>query len=92
MSPDIGAIVVHEDRNITQDVNLSFCAIGAQSAPLFMEEKLNDLLNGQLAAIGIERFGDSSIISMCVFSWPLMPANVSELSPKDIEQGVVSEP
>src|SRR5450755_79151 len=45
MGPDIGAIEIHEDGNVTGNPDQSVLAVGAKCAPLFVKEKLDGAAN-----------------------------------------------
>ena len=51
VGPDVGAIVADEDGNVAEDADFAVGAVAAKGAPLLGEEELDDLLDGELAAL-----------------------------------------
>jgi len=49
VSPDIGAVVVQEDRDIASHANRALRGITAQCVPLLEKEKLQDAVVGEIA-------------------------------------------
>src|SRR5579871_939875 len=92
MGPDISAVVADEDGYIAEDTNLAVGAVVSKSAPLFVEEELDHLLNSEFAAVAIQRGGQGIVLALCVLGRPLVPTRVVVLPPQNVEHGVVGQP
>ena len=92
VSPDIGAVVVDEDGDIAHDLDALFGAVGANGAPLLVEEELDGLLDGEFAALFVEDGGHGVAVAVGVLGGPLVPAGVAVHAADDGEHGVVGEP
>src|ERR1700691_6509378 len=92
MSPDIGAIKIHEDRNVARDANAFSCAIRSQRLPLFEEKKLHRAPHIELfkhlpvCVLHRDRF------AMHEFAGPTVPAPELETRAESIKQHKVVYP
>src|SRR5271154_5511239 len=92
MRPDIGAVEIHEDRNVAHDTNRMFRTIGSKRLPLFEEKKLH-------RAADIEFFGhfqpyliDGRRFPMTQSARPAVPAFEFETGAQAIEENKIVEP
>jgi len=92
MSPDVGAVVADEDGDIAEDADLAFGAVGSQGGPLLIEEELDDLLDGEVAAALVHHPRHGVGLAGGVLGGPLVPAEVVEAAAKDGIDCVVGEP
>ena len=67
-------------------------AVLAQAAPLLAEEVLDDLLDGEFAAVAGEQRAEGIVIALRVFDGPIDPADIAVHAAQDVEHGVVGEP
>src|SRR6266550_1435106 len=92
MGPDIGAVVVHEDRDVAHDAHRAKSAMVPQCAPLLSEGELQsaapDQFLAHLAANTIERgrLAESEVAR------PFVPVRQLMLRPQSIEEDEVVEP
>src|SRR5664279_3708242 len=56
MSPDVGAVEIHKDRDIADDVDGLLYTVGAQGLPLFVKKELKGATHSEL----VLHFGVSS--------------------------------
>src|ERR1700760_4874301 len=45
VGPNVGTVIVHKNRYVANEANISLRAVGAQGSPLLIEGKLDRLLN-----------------------------------------------
>ena len=83
MRPDIGRVVADEDSDVAEDLNLALGAVVMKGTPLFSEEELNDLLDGDVAAGFVEQRGHGVGLTEGVFGRPADPAGVVEAAAED---------
>ena len=92
MRPDIGAVVADKDGNIAEDANPALGAVSSQSRPLFVEEELNDLLDGELASAFVHETGEGVGLAAGELGGPLVPAEIVEAAAQHTVHRVVGEP
>ena len=73
MRPDIGTVITNKDRNIADDTDASFGAVGPQSAPLLKEGKLKEAFFIELPLQLGSQFGDYLRIAADDFFRPCIP-------------------
>jgi hypothetical protein len=92
MGPDIGAVEIHEDRDVAHDANRMLRAIGSKRLPLFVEKKLHGAAGVEI----VEHFGvrllDRHWIAMSQFAGPAVPAFQFETRAQAVEENEVIEP
>ena len=92
MSPDVGAIQVHEDGDVPDHANRALRTVGAQRLPLLGEEKLHYAARFEI----VVEFGSfllqRSRIAMRQFARPAVPAFQTQVGAQAVEQNEVVEP
>ena len=78
MSPDVGGVVVDEDGDVAEDVDVALVGVRLERAPLVVEEKLDDLLDGERAGVAVEDGGEGVVFATGVLLGPLVPTDVLE--------------
>src|ERR1700674_2104166 len=92
VSPDIGAVEIHKDRDVAHDANRTLRAVGAERLPLFEEKKLHDAADIEIVDHFRVRLLDRRRIAMSQLAGPLVPALQLETRAQTIEENEVIEP
>ena len=92
MHPDVGAVVVHEDRNIPDDADVPLAAVAPKITPLLVKRKLQGAAYPQVLGQFLTSLGQSRGLPMRQLMGPLIPAGQLVLGAQRIEKNEVIEP
>ena len=92
MHPDVGAVVVHEDRNIPDDADVPLAAVAPKIAPLLVKRKLQGAAYPQVLGQFLTSRGHSGRLPMRQLVGPLIPAGQLVLGAQGVEKDKFIEP
>src|SRR5690625_6252281 len=92
ISPDVGAVMRHVTRQVTENADVALVTIGFEPRPLLMKQKLPGLLAPAVGRSVTAQRLHRVIMPLCEFGRPVGPGSAFESSSQRHELGVVIEP
>ena len=92
MHPDVGAVVINEDRDVAHDADRTLGAIVAQGTPLLRESELQDTAHHQIVGHVAPYLVERGRFAMRQFARPLIPVGEFVMRAQAIEEHEIFQP